>query len=322
MTTTELANIETIKKEVSTPLVIDVERVAKLSSKSVSTNTTRAYASDWAGFEVFCRERNLTSLPALSITVVAYLDALMQEGKKASTITRVVSAIKHYHEVNNYDDCTDDAVVRNAKRNVNRSLGTAKAKKQACTLDILKICLPLGKTLIDYRDKALLLLGFATGLRRSELVALNVEDMEFSEKGLKVTVRRSKSDQSGQGRLIGVPTTHTTVCAVTAVKQWVKEANIATGALWLGVDRHGNKLGRLSDKGVSRIVKSRVEDRGFDASAFGGHSLRAGVVTTLAQVGLSADAIGRHTGQSINIVGEYVRTANILDDSNVLRRIL
>lgn len=322
MTTTTELTITTTQEEVATPLMIDVERVAKLSSKSVSANTARAYESDWSGFEEFCTARNLTCLPALSITVVAYLDALMVQGKKASTITRVVSAIKHYHDTNNHLDPTDDSTVRNAKRNVARSLGTAKAKKTACTLDILKVCLPLGKELIDVRDKALLLLGFATGLRRSELVGLDVEDLDITDKGIKITVRRSKSDQSGQGRLIGVPTTHSSACAVSAVKVWLKEANISSGALWLGVDRHGNKLGRLSDKGVSRIVKSRVEDRGFDASAFGGHSLRAGVVTTLAQVGLSADAIGRHTGQSINIVGEYVRTANILDDSNVLRRIL
>jgi integrase len=168
--------------------------------------------------------------------------------------------------------------------------------------------------LAGVRDRALLLVGFAAALRRSELVALCVEDLEFSDQGLAITIRRSKSDQEAHGEQIGVPYGSTTeTCPVTALQSWLEAAGIESGALFRRIDRHGHVgPNALAPGAVASIVKKAVEAVGLDATQFSGHSLRSGLATSAAQNGASELTIMSQTRhKSTAMVKRYVRKGSL-----------
>jgi integrase len=172
--------------------------------------------------------------------------------------------------------------------------------------------------LLELRDRALLLLGFAGAFRRSELVSLDVEDLEFSRAGLVVRLRRSKTDQEGQGRRIGVPRgQRAETCPLMALQAFLKAASIESGPLFRGVNRHGQLLqGRLSDRAVALVVKRRVEAVGLDPERFAGHSLRAGLATSAAAAGASERAIAKQTGhKSMAVLRRYIRDGDLFRDN-------
>jgi integrase len=198
---------------------------------------------------------------------------------------------------------------------VTRELRVAPAKKAALGMAELRAGVAtLGQSsLIGKRDAALLLVGFAGAFRRAELVAIDAADCEFVGEGVRLTVRRSKTDQDGAGRVVGVPyAPDATICPVLALRRWIEAAAITDGAVFLRVDRHGKPRGRLTGQSVALIVKRAIEAAGLDASRYAGHSLRAGLITSAAAAGVDERAImaqSRH--KSVEVMRGCIRDASV-----------
>jgi integrase len=183
--------------------------------------------------------------------------------------------------------------------------------------DLFQVIDAMGDRIKDVRDRALLLVGFAGGLRRSEIVALDLTDIETARQGLIVHLRRSKTDQEGTGRKIGIPFGRTRFCPVAALERWRERAGVAEGAIFRPVDRHGRVApDRLSDEAVSTVVKERVAQAGFDPDEYSGHSLRAGLATSAAQAGISSWRIRQQTGHASDaMLSRYIRDGELFTDN-------
>ena len=246
-----------------------------------SDNTRRAYAADWAAFQAWAEAQQLAVLPAEPMTVARYLAQLADSGLKASTITRVVSAIRYAHRAAGREPPTGAEGVKAVMRGIRRTKGTRPNRKAPATADALELMLAtMPDRLVGLRDRALLLIGFAAARRRSELVALNVDDVERVKGGALLHIRRSKTDQEGRGTIVPVPNGKR-FKPIAALDTWLEAAGITDGALFREIDRHG-RVGHaaLSDRSVARIVKRAARAAGLDDRLFSGHSLRAGFVTS------------------------------------------
>jgi integrase len=176
--------------------------------------------------------------------------------------------------------------------------------------------------LLAARDRALVLIGFAGAFRRSELVALDVEDVQVTGDGLVMMLRRSKTDQQGEGRKVGIPYGSTfDTCPVRAIKSWMDGSGITSGPLFRGVNRHGGLQDRrLTDQSVALVVKRYAQAAGLDPANYAGHSLRAGLVTTAAIAGVSERAIMKQTGhKSTNMGRRYIRDASLFRENAAAR---
>lgn len=282
---------------------------------SKAANTIKAYSSDWAHFIAWCDGHNLQSLPANPDTVTAYLVDLVDREFKTATIERRLVSISKAHTIAGYDDITKNPLVRETWKGIRRTIGTAQeGKAPAVTQDIKAMLATLPDSLLGIRDRALLLLGFAGGFRRSELVSLDIDDLQFIREGLVVNLRKSKTDQESAGRRIGIPYgSCCESCPVRSLQAWLEESGINEGPLFRSVNRHGNlQEGRLSDKAVALIVKRCAESAGLDATKYSGHSLRAGMATSAAAAGVSERAIMRQTGhRSEQMVRKYIREGSL-----------
>lgn len=289
------------------------EQAREYARRARSASTIRCYRTDWTDFENWCSRQSLSALPATPETVACYLSALA-EHHKASTIQRRLSAISQVHQAKGFESPTKNETVRSVLKGIRRTIGTAPAEKAPLVAsDVREMIGALPDTLLGKRDRALLLLGFAGAFRRSELVGLNVEDLTFTPDGLIVMLRRSKTDQEGQGRKIGVPRLSTSdACPVRAVRDWMHAGGIDKGPLFRSVAVGGRlQEERLSDRAVALVVK-RTLPAGKDARKFAGHSLRAGFVTSAANGGASVKAIMRQTGhRSLETVMRYMREASL-----------
>ena len=205
-------------------LAVATRQAHKFISQAKARNTVRAYRSDWSHFETWCHQHGVASLPADVETVASYLSDLAATSR-VSTLQRRVAAISVAHKMAGHGSPTSSAAVRALLAGIRRSLGTKPgAKKPALTDDIRAMldCLP--DSLLGARDRALLLLGFAGAFRRSELVGLDVQDLEFTDDGLVITLRRSKTDQEGETRKVGIPFgSGPTTCPVRALRSWLDQ---------------------------------------------------------------------------------------------------
>ena len=185
--------------------------------------------------------------------------------------------------------------------------------------DLLRIMSMLGDSPKDTRDRALLLIGFAGGFRRSELVALDVEDFRQVRQGMIVSIRRSKTDQAGKGREIGIPLARGRFCPVKGLEKWMTTAGIESGPIFRTVDRHGlvhDK--RLSGEAVANVVKARVAEIGLNSDSYSGHSLRAGLATSAAIAGVSSLDIRKQTGHASDaMLARYVRSGELFINNAV-----
>ena len=263
-------------------------------------------------------DRGLSSLPADPTTVALYVTD-MADTFKPSTISRRLVSIAQAHKAAGHPSPTTDERVRLVNAGIRRVHGVAPRQvRPVVTEDLRRMVATCGDDPAGVRDRALLLLGFAAALRRSELVALDAADVEETHDGLVVTVRRSKTDQEGAGRKIGVPFgSNPSTCPVRAWRAWVEEAEIADGPLFRGIDRHGNiAAGRLSDRGVALVVKRRAEQAGIDPTTVSGHSLRAGLATSAAAAGVSERAIAATTGhKSMTVLRGYIRDGSLFTEN-------
>lgn len=288
-------------------------RAAHFVEASRSANTHRAYKAAWADFCDWCNWRGVSARPASASAVADYLTGLAESGLKVSTMSVRLAAIAGAHRVAGLPDPTDDEAVRLLMKGIRRKLGVAPAQKApALRDDIRRMVGALKMDLFGVRDRALLLVGFAGAFRRSELVSLDVSDLRFTDDGAVLTLRRSKTDQEGQGTFKHLPTlADRRTCPVTALRRWLAEAEIAQGPVFRPIDRWGNvRKGRLTGHAVAVIVKRAAVAAGLEPAQYAGHSLRAGLVTQASQDGVDALGIQEVTGhKSLDTIIKYQRSA-------------
>lgn len=292
------------------------ESARELVAQSLSENTRKGYKADLKHYAASGR-----IIPSSPEMIAEYL-AETAETYAVATLQRRLAAISKAHRAIGADDPCRSEIVQAVVRGVRRSRGVAQRQAQALLRgDLFAVLDRLGDRPKDVRDRALLLLGWATAMRRSELVALEVQDVEFTTKGALVRIRRSKTDQEARGREVAVPLGRTRHCPIAALKDWLTFAGIETGAIFITVNKHGHLLNsRMSGEAASNVVKVRVADAGFDPANFSGHSLRAGFVTAAALAGASTYKIRETTGhRSESGLAPYLRTINLFDDAAVAR---
>lgn len=248
--------------------------------------------------------------------MAAFLAAETGNGRKPSTLGRRVAAIRYSHKLACLDTPTDSEAVKATLRYIKRTVGTAKARKAPAVADKVRAMVALApESLAGLRDRALLLLGFVGAFRRSELVALDVADIAESKTGLLVTIRRSKTDQEGNGATIAIARGDV-ACPVRAVLEWLNAADIKAGPIFRPINKAGSVgTERLADRSVANIVKAYAKRAGFDPTLFSGHSLRSGFLTSAAAKGASIFKmmdVSRH--KSVDTLRAYVRDAELFQN--------
>jgi integrase len=286
-----------LTSEVLSMVPAEAAEVRRLHDHARAEATKRAYAADWKHFESWCEARGYTSLPATPDALALYLGALAGRFKM-STIERRLATIRVAHATAGFDAPTRHPAVREARAGARRLYGVATAGKAPALADDIRAmvgCLP--DTLLGARDRALLLAGFAGGFRRSELVAIDVEHLQFDEAGVRIAIPRSKTDQEGEGATIGIHATGRSTCPVAALRAWLERAAIVDGPVFRPVDRHGNvRSSRLRPAAVADVVKRAAIAAGLEnPERYSGHSLRAGLVTEAFARGAAEHDIMRQT---------------------------
>jgi integrase len=299
---------------VSAPSAINCtsHAVATYVCDSLAQNTRRAYLSDLAEFE-----RWGGSIPASTETIAEYL-AARAHTLAVATLVRHLASISKAHEARGLPNPTRSELVRATLSGIRRTKGRAQREAKALLRDDLLLVLDaMGDSIKDIRDRALLLIGFAGALRRSELVGLDVGDIEHVRQGMILHLRRSKIDQGGEGRKIGIPFGRSRWCPVAALDAWKAASGITLGAIFRPVDRHGHiRSARLSGEAVSLIIYMRAAAGGLDANRYSGHSLRAGLATSAAQAGVSTWRIRAQTGHASDaMLSRYIREGELFTEN-------
>lgn len=285
-----------------------IEPVRNYLENALSENTRKAYKNDldhyraWGG-----------TIPATPETIIQYLTAHTGSLSIATLQRRLVSITKA-HTMQGYNDPVKSDLVKLTMRGIRRVHG--KPQKQAAALlkeDLTVMLSHAPDNLKGHRDKALLILGFCAALRRSELCAVKFEDLEFNTQGLVLTLPRSKTDQTGQGRQIGIPYGRGRICPVQLVQNWIEKSGIEKGALFVSIRKGGIMTGeQLSDRSIADIIKHYAHKAGLDAEKYSGHSLRSGLATSAAQHGVSSWKIKAQTGhKSDAVLSRYIRSGDI-----------
>ena len=285
---------------------------------SRAENTTRSYRTGWSQFTAWCDEHGVTTLPAGAETVACFVADLAKAAKPA-TIDARLAAISAAHRAAGYASPTKAETVRLVRRGVRRTLGTAQRRVRPVTVpDLRSMIEGLGIGPAGCRDHALLLLGFAGALRRSELVGLDVEDVTEGPDGLTVRLRRSKTDQESAGRTVGIPYgSNPATCPVRAWRAWFQASSITSGPAFRPVDRHGH-IGatRLSGQAVALVLKRHAARAGLDPSEVAGHSLRAGLATSAAEAGVPERVIAEQTGhRGTAMLRRYIREGSLFREN-------
>lgn len=288
-----------------TELVSYQQEVQNIIESAVSDNTRKAYRKQWRFFTAWCDENNLQALPC-SIDTLAHYVAHLAKTYKLSTIEQAVAAIVTAHTSKGLDNLTSNKTIQLLMKGLRRQKGQGKTKKTPLLAkDIKEMVDSLGTSEKDIRNKALLLLGFIGAFRRSELVSLKVSDLDFQDRGLAITVRKSKTDQEGKGQLKAIPYAQDfQFCPVKASKEWL-QISTKTG---------DDLLFDLTDRQVANIVKRLARKIGRNEKDFSGHSLRSGFVTQAVMNGRQITTIMAQTGhKSIPVLNEYIRRASVFD---------
>jgi site-specific recombinase XerD len=311
---TKLTVIEP-SENLSAGLGPDLASAIDLAQAEKAASTRKAYATDFRLFKAWCDSKGVSALPAAAETVAAYLAAEARTARP-STLGRRVAAIRYAHRLAGLPLPTDAEGVKATMRGIRRTFGGASVRKApAVAAKILGMVGTASDKLAGLRDRALLLLGFAGAFRRSELVAVDVADVEETEAGLRVTIRHSKTDQEGHGVTIAIARGDV-ACPVKALREWLGAAGIEAGPLFRPINKAGRVAEkRLTDRSVANIVKAYAERAGLEASTFSGHSLRSGFLTSAAANGASIFKmmdVSRH--KSVETLRGYVRDAEMFKD--------
>ena len=286
------------------------EAVEHFIRESLSENTRKAYRSDLAHFTDWGGE-----LPASAVLIARYL-ADHADTLAPSSLARRVATLSKVHEANGGPNPCRSEIVRATMRGIKRVKGTAQDQARPLLREDLFILLAgLGDDMRAHRDRTLLLTGWAGGFRSSELVGLDLTDIEEVREGLVLHLRRSKTDQTGQGRKIGIPFGRTRHCPVAALSPWLDALRVNDGPIFRPVDRHGNvQRDRLRSDAVSTILRNRLANAGIDPVSYSGHSLRAGLATSAIKAGVPTYKVRKQTGHASDLMlSRYVRDAGLFD---------
>jgi len=293
---------------------LELETIKNLRN-SKSANTLRAYQSDYNDFSLFCSKNGFQAMPTQPKILALYLTHLSSYSKY-STLKRRLASISIIHKTKgHYIDTKHPIIVENLM-GIKRTNGTNQKGKKPLLINDLKLLIQAidmskEKNIRKIRDKALILIGFSGGFRRSELVDIEYEDVEFVEEGVKIFVKRSKTDQSGEGMTKAIPYfDNINFCPVKALNKWVVVADLKDG-----------KIFNISDKNVALIIKKYANYAGLDAHKYAGHSLRSGFATSTAESGAEERNIMAMTGhKSTEMVRRYIKEANLFKN-NALNKI-
>jgi site-specific recombinase XerD len=319
--------IEKLPPNLYGPLAPAFAAAKEYAAKSVPKNTQRAYASDWSDFAGWCGDRGIPPCPADPLSVVAYV-ADRADSLKPSSLRRRLAAIAKAHAVKGLPNPCSVEAVKATMKGVEATHGVRVEAKAPATFDAMTRMIDTFGTRDDLeavRARAILLLGYAGAFRRSELCALENRDLAWSQRGVVVLVRRSKTDQRGVGLEKAIPFVGGPMCAASALRAWVDKARIKDGPVFrpLTLDG-GTKVKPLSAQSIALIVKSAADRAGLDAGQFSGHSLRAGHVTEARARGVADSATMQTTGHKRTETLEmYDRRNNPFDKgsaADVLRR--
>ena len=308
--------------ELTTDLKLLNEATLNNLKNSKANNTLRAYKSDFKDFGIFCSKHGLNSLPTEPKIVSLYLTHL-SKNSKISTLRRRLVSISMVHKLKgHYLDTKHPIIVENFM-GIRRIKGSIQKGKKPILINHLKsIINVINEKKIDeikkYRDKSLILIGFGGGFRRSEIISIDYEDLEFVTEGLKITIKKSKTDQFGEGMTKGLPYfTNETYCPVFNLKKWLEISKIKSGPIFRGFSKGlllKNK--RLSDQSVVLLIKEYLNLAGIDNRNFAGHSLRSGFATVAAESGADERSIMAMTGhKNTQMVRRYIRDANLFKNN-------
>lgn len=296
-----------------------VESARTYARNARAANTLHSYAADLKRFDAWCEAQGLCPLPAAPQTVGLYLAARADAGKKVATIGRELAAISQAHVRAGFESPRRDRHVVEVFKGIRNTLGVAQRRVAPVLVPELRAMVrELRPGLIGVRDRALLTLGFAGALRRSELVALCVEDLDWTREGLTFRLRRRKNNQEGKEKPpTGIPFgANAVTCPVRALRAWLDAANITDGPIFRRVDRHGKARGTLSDEAVALVIKHYAEAAGLAAERFSGHSLRRGLVTQSHRQGKSLATIKDHGGwSSVRALEPYIESDPFEDNA-------
>ena len=293
---------------------LEFETIKNLRN-SKSTNTLRAYQSDYNDFSLFCSKNGFQAMPTQPKILALYITHLASYSKY-STLKRRLASISIIHKTKgHYIDTKHPIIVENLM-GIKRTNGSNQKGKKPLLINDLKLLIKAidkskEKNIRKIRDKAIVLIGFSGGFRRSELVDIEYTDIEFVKEGVKIFVKRSKTDQSGEGMTKAIPYfDNINFCPVKALNKWVVEAELKEG-----------KIFNISDKNVALIIKKYANHAGLDAHRYAGHSLRSGFATSTAESGAEERNIMAMTGhKSTEMVRRYIREANLFKN-NALNKI-
>ncbi len=305
---------------------LEIETLKNLKN-SKANNTLRAYQSDFKDFTSFCVKNGFSTLPTQPKIIALYITHL-SKSSKFSTLKRRIASISVIHKLKGHYLDTKHPIIMENLHGIKRTIGSRqRAKKPILINDLKSIIKAIDEEKIDsnnldennikdqfkLRDKALILVGFAGGFRRSELVNIDYMDVEFVTEGVKILVKRSKTDQSGEGIIKAIPYfDNNKFCPVIALKDYMKNKNFNKKVV---------KIFEISDKSVALIIKKYVEKAGLDPSKYAGHSLRSGFATTAAEFGAEERNIMAMTGHKTSqMVRRYIQEANLFKN-NALNKI-
>ena len=308
--------------EISTDIKILQEETISNLKISKATNTLRAYKSDFRDFGSFCARHGFNSMPTEPRVVSLYLTHL-SKNSKMSTLRRRLVSISIVHKIKgHYLDTKHPIIVENLM-GIKRRKGSIQKGKKPLLINHLKQIINVineqkYNEIKKARDKSIVLIGFGGGFRRSELISLDYEDIEFVPEGLKIMIRRSKTDQFGEGMIKGLPYFDSEkYCPVKNLKKWIELANIKNGPIFRRFSKGSSITNhRLTDQTVVLIIKKYLNIAGIDNSNFSGHSLRAGFATVTAESGADERSIMAMTGhKTTQMVRRYIREANIFKNN-------
>ena len=303
------------------------ETILNLKS-SKSDNTIRAYKSDFNDFGLFCAQNGFKSLPTEPKIVSLYLTHLSTKENKISTLKRRLVSIGVIHKLKgHYLDTKHPSIIENIM-GIKRRKGSAQNGKKPLLINNLKLVINAidqnkKDEIKQLRDKSIILIGFSGGFRRKEIVSLNYDDLEFVPEGLKITLRKSKTDQFGEGSLKGLPYfDNSNYCPVISLQKWLNISKIKSGPVFRRFIK-GSKLSekRLTDQTVALLIKKYLELAGINSKNFSGHSLRSGFATSAAESEAEERSIMAMTGhKSSEMVRRYIKEANLFKN-NALNKI-
>ena len=297
-------------------------------NNSKANNTVRAYKSDFHDFALFCAKNGFKSLPSEPKIVSLYLTYLSTNEVKMSTLKRRLVSIGVIHRLKGfYLDTKHPSIIENVM-GIKRRKGSIQRGKKPLLINYLKQIINVideqkNKMIKKIRDRTIILIGFSGGFRRNELVSLNFEDLDFVQEGLKINLKKSKTDQFGEGSMKALPYfDNQQYCPVISIKKWIEISKINNGALFRRFTKGSNlSKERLTDQTVALLIKEYLKLAGIDSRNYSGHSLRSGFATTAAEAGVEERVIMKMTGhKSAEMVRRYIKEANLFKE-NALNKI-